>query len=119
MYEPPAMYSSSPSLDISSQEDAGRAVGREDGHRVVVGLGEELAGGDDIVSTDVGIVLPSSPTASLARKRLRRRPSGGSGTRASSASTSCWSPMRSMRKQKPPSASCPSLPAAMRLPTVG
>jgi hypothetical protein len=30
-------------LGIASQEDVGRAVGQEDGHRVVVGLGKEYA----------------------------------------------------------------------------
>lgn len=30
---------------ITGQEDAGRAVGQEDGHRVVVGLREKFAGG--------------------------------------------------------------------------
>jgi hypothetical protein len=33
-----------PRLGIVDQEDAGRAIGKEDGNRVVVGLGEELAG---------------------------------------------------------------------------
>ncbi len=33
-----------PNLGVADQEDAGRAVGEEDGNRVVVGLGEELAG---------------------------------------------------------------------------
>jgi len=39
-----------PHLGVTGQEDAGRAVGQEDGHRVVVGLGEKFAGwrGDDI-----------------------------------------------------------------------
>ena len=32
------------SLDFAGLEDAGRTLGQEDGHRVVVRLGEELAG---------------------------------------------------------------------------
>src|SRR5918995_4350780 len=47
------------------------------------------------------------PTASLVRKPSRRRPPGcrSSRTLASSASTSCRSPMHSTRKEKPPK--CP------------
>ena len=39
-----------PHLGIAVQDVAGRAVGQDDGHRVVVGLGEKLAGrwGDDV-----------------------------------------------------------------------
>jgi hypothetical protein len=32
-----------PGLGVASEEDAGRAVGKEDGNRVLVGLAEELA----------------------------------------------------------------------------
>jgi hypothetical protein len=41
-----------PGLGITGQEDAGRAVSEEDGHRVVVGLGEEFAWwrGDEVGS---------------------------------------------------------------------
>jgi hypothetical protein len=37
-------------LGVAGQEDAGLAVAQEDGNRVVVGLGEDLAGwrGDDV-----------------------------------------------------------------------
>ncbi len=40
-----------PRLGIASQENARRAVAKEDGHRDVVGLTEELAGrrGDDVL----------------------------------------------------------------------
>jgi hypothetical protein len=41
-----------PSLYVTGQENTRRGVGEEDGHRVIVGLGEQLAWqrGDDVGS---------------------------------------------------------------------
>ena len=39
-------------LGDSSQEGAGRAVGQEDGHRFVVGLAEEFAWWQSLMSTE-------------------------------------------------------------------
>jgi hypothetical protein len=52
-----------PGLRVASEQGAGRAVVKEDGNRVVVGLGEELARwrGDKVPVSTAGIVLLFSP----------------------------------------------------------
>jgi hypothetical protein len=69
---PLAMYLL-PGLGIVSQENAGRAVAQEDGHRVVVGLAKELAGwrSDDMRS----IAIPASVSlAKVSHRGFRLRP---------------------------------------------
>jgi hypothetical protein len=50
-----------PRLGVASQKDAGGAVAQEDGHGVVVGLGEELAGGRDALRPEEerGLIIGS------------------------------------------------------------
>jgi hypothetical protein len=58
-----------PRLCVACQENAGRGVAQEDGHRVVVGLGEELAWRR---SDDVGAhAAPLKPTAGADHFDLR------------------------------------------------
>jgi hypothetical protein len=55
-------------LCVAGQEDARRAVGEEDRNRVVVGLGEELPGGEAMTSVRTppqSICLPARSTSTF------------------------------------------------------